>query len=130
MGIPDWTKWKYVPTVQVWEACALALNIDPDAVEYKQVNWNPLKLDDYKYSILQSGFPDREAINKFDNLLRFFIKARKENRHFTPTYSLLDDVRLQEFATWCASIAEWLEKIGQRIPTELAAIAEDASQPH
>ena len=94
--LPDWGFWRNMPTVETWQVCVLALNIDPDSVDYRPESWDG-QPETWR-------FPSDEIGDKFLKLLRL-SKA-----------NLRGAVRLSEFAAWCA-------QIGYDIPPELAALA-------
>ena len=33
----DWSFWKYMPDVHLWQAAFLACNVDPDAQSYRDI---------------------------------------------------------------------------------------------
>ena len=116
---PDWSFWKYVPEVETWQACALALNIDPDTLERpEQELFCPLS-----DGFLTKSFPSDEAADNFKKLLRL-LHANRETQHFTSSHNVHDPVRLCEFAAWCAPVVRGL--IGCDIPEELAGLAKVA----
>lgn len=99
--LPDWNFWRNMPTVETWQACVLALNIDPDSVDYRPESWDG-QPETWR-------FPSDEIGDSFLKLLRL-SKA-----------NLGCEVRLSEFAAWCANM-------GNDIPPELAALAKIAPQ--
>jgi hypothetical protein len=109
---PDWDYWPYLPTVKPWQACALALNIEPDSVDYRPKSWDgqPETWD---------GFPS-EVGDHFIKLLQLLVANQFEKKHFTKNFSM--GVRLSEFAAWCVHV-------GFAIPPELSALAASPERP-
>lgn len=112
--LPDWKFWLHMPQVQPWQACALALNIDPDSVMRTDDGMGALGSGTYTFR----GFPSDEIGDNFIKLLRLLEANLGNKQYFTPTYH--GTVCLPEFAAWCAHV-------GFAIPPELAALA--APQP-
>jgi len=113
---PNWDYWRHMPTVARWEACALALNIEPDSVDYRAGSL-------YGQPETWHGFPSDEIREHFFKLLRLLDANQFEKQHFTQ--NLAKSVSLSEFAAWCAPVVRDL--IGCDIPPELAALAKAAS---
>lgn len=114
---PKWDYWRHMPTVAPWKACALALNIEPDSVDYRPKSWDG-QPETWR------GFPSDEVGDHFIKLLRLLNVNQFEKQHFTENFAM--GVRLSEFAVWCAPVVRDL--IGSDIPKELAAMAKDAPQ--
>lgn len=96
---PDWFVWRNIPRVEPWEACALALNYEPDSVEH--------------------GFPSEEEADKHAMLVKMLNANHDQRQHFSQNFVM--GVRLNEFAAWCIHI-------GFDIPPELAELAKAGSQ--
>lgn len=109
---PTWDYWRHMPTVKPWQACALALNIEPDSVDYRPESW-----DDQPKR--WNGFPS-EVGDHFIKLLQLLNANQFEKQHFTKNFSM--GVRLSEFAAWCAHV-------GFAIPPELSALAALPERP-
>jgi len=109
--LPKWDYWRHMPTVEPWEACALALNIEPDSVDYRPESWDG-KSESWR-------FPSDEIGDHFIKLLQLLNANQFEKRHFTENFA--KGVRLSEFAAWCAPVVRDL--ICCDIPPELAALA-------
>lgn len=109
---PTWDYWRHMPTVKPWQACALALNIEPDSVDYRPESWDgqPETWD---------GFPS-EVRDHFIKLLQLLDANQFEKQHFTENFRM--GVRLSEFAAWCAHV-------GFAIPPELSALATLPERP-
>lgn len=114
--LPDWDFWRNMPEVEWHEACALALNIDPDSVIR---NDDGMGMLGYDGTDTFRGFSSDEAANRFTKLLRLLNGNLNNREHFTATYQ--NTVYLTEFAAWCV-------QLGWDIPQELAALAKDVSQ--
>lgn len=118
---PNWSFWKYMPEVETWQACALALNIDPDSLERPEQELFYPPSDGF----LTRSFPSDEAAANFEKLLRL-LHANRESQHFTHAYNVHDPVHLCEFAAWCAPVVRGMT--GHDIPSKLAELAKAAPQ--
>lgn len=96
---PDWFVWRNIPRVEPWEACALALNYEPDSVEH--------------------GFPSEEEADKHAMLVKMLNANHDQRQHFSQNFAM--GVRLNEFAAWCIHI-------GFDIRPELAELAKGVPQ--
>lgn len=119
-NLPDWNYWRHIPKVEPWEACALALNIDPNSLS--------LATDGMGASgsgiVTYRGFPNNEAADRFSKLLHLLNANQFERQHFTENFAM--GVRLTEFVAWCAPVVRDLT--GRDIPSELTALAKAAPQ--
>ena len=113
--LPRWSKWRLMPTVEQWEAVALWLNIEPDKIKTDGNAW------------MGRSHPFDEG-EEFDD--RLSVLQANSNRTNFPTPCKLNmgkwyksGVRLDEFAAWALSVAEW------DIPDELKAIAAKVAPP-
>ena len=61
---PNWAKWKYMPEVEAFQACALALNIDPDSMKP-----NPTFGHTLSPTFPPESFPSDEVAKQFRNLM-------------------------------------------------------------
>ena len=107
--LPRWSKWRLMPTVELWEAVALWLNIEPDKIKTDGNAW-------------MGDSPPFDEGEEFSD--RLSVLQANSNRTNFPTPCKLNmgewyrsGVRLDEFASWAISVAEW------PIPDELKAIA-------
>jgi hypothetical protein len=104
---PNWTKWKHIPDVMLWQAVALSLNVDPDLAN-RSYSW--------KAEGTVTG-ESKEFKDRLDVLLANFGRARL----LKPTSLSLSDpeeatLRVDAFAAWAMSI-------GWSIPSDLAALS-------
>jgi len=107
---PNWFKWKNKPAVELWQACALAFNVDPDAVITKR-HMHPWP-DTY-----HSPVSEEVAVE-----LNLLLQLLKENKFERPFSGFANGVRLRDFAEWCVRINK------PNLPQELTALAKDAPQ--
>lgn len=110
--LPDWNYWKHVDEVMIWQACALALNIDPESMKAHPQSWMAPGNDIFT----EESFTSDEQADSFVKLSRRLRENLSNRQHFTPTSNR--DVRVSEFAKWCAPIVRDLT--GEDIPKELA----------
>ena len=105
---PDWGFWQRLPSVTIWQAVMLSMNIDPGAIDR----------DRNKY------FEEHPTAFKRLKLLR----AHLPHRNFFSAGNLnigdwcLHSVRLAEFASWVTDVMQW-----DRLPPELVAMAQSAN---
>lgn len=109
---PRWTKWRLMPEVEAWQAVALSLDIEPEKLKYRLNAWMGGGENNF---IEGNEFNDRLAV----------LQANLSNKEYFPTtpkfnIGIFPDrqrVRLNEFAAWAMSVAEW------DIPDELKSLA-------
>ena len=118
--LPNWNFWKHSPDALPWQACALALNFDPDSIKRSPQAWMVGGGDVF----MMSSFPSNEVAQQHTNLMRLLEANRYNKQCFTNLHS--DKVKLSEFVLWCAPVVRDL--IGRDIPPDLAALAKAATQ--
>lgn len=111
---PHWAKWKHMPEVELWEACALALNIAPDSMRRSPNDWMVSGADIF----LPESFPSDDVAKEFKNLMEVAKANKQQTIHLK--------ISLPEFAAWCATVVRDLT--GRDIPPELAALTKVATQ--
>lgn len=102
--VPDWEFWRDMPEVELWQACALSLNLDPDPLTPSD---DGMGMGGESYFKARS-FPNDEAWEKFNKRLRL-LEANMQR----PT------VRLADFVTWASSLSTPWD-----MPPELVALAQ------
>lgn len=107
--LPRWGKWKYMPEVEPWQACALALNFDPDSMKRSPHNWMVPEEDIFE----PESFPSDEVAEEFGNL-RTIVEANN-------LQTVYRTINLPEFAAWCSPVV--CDLTGRDIPPELEALA-------
>lgn len=105
-----------MPDVELWQACALALNINPESLNLHPQNWMCPGIDIFQ------GYPSDEVKQQHENLLRILNANLSNKQYFTNSFGR--DVKLSEFAAWCGHVVRDLT--GCDIPNELAALGKDA----
>jgi hypothetical protein len=120
---PDWKEWKHTPMLQVWQACALSLDIDPHSMKSSPDSW----MADSKIYASES-FPSEDAKAQFESRQRMLLANLIPKRGGSFSYFEFDfedphmsKIPLSEFAAWCVE-CEF------DIPPELAALAKDKPQ--
>lgn len=113
----NWSKWRLIPEVTVWQAVTLSLDIDPDSIDSDSVWLTP-----QPWMSSPSGFVARRD---FRDRLDVACANVGRGRALPALRYGGDDpnasVRLKEFAAWCLSI-DW------SIPDELRALAGASTQ--
>jgi hypothetical protein len=121
MAKPNWREWKHIPEMEVWKACALSVDIDPNSMESERGNW--MTEASHGPFFTTDSFPSTEIKEEFALRLRV-LKANLGNReYFTPgILSMIGAayhyVQLDEFAYWAVNIMGW-----QTAPPEFIGIA-------
>ncbi len=99
---PDWDFWRHVRRAEVWQVCALSLNIDPDSLErgaYGQ--WR--------------GFASNEVAERFDKRIRLYSNVTNTLAH--------SEITLSDFAAWAVKEMKWSD-----LPPELVALAQQPAK--
>lgn len=116
--LPDWIFWAAMPEVELWQACALAHNIDPDAIAARPI-LDPPRI----YYRVPAG---EDVVRGLNQILKLLLANEFEWPFFgqisTWRYESIAEVRLRDFAKWCVHIS-W-----PNLPRELAALAQDSPQ--
>ena len=106
-GLPDWSLWRHIPQVKLWQAVLLSLNVDPDGLD-----------SDY------TDFDDAlEATPDAIKRLRLLIANLSDRTYFRPSTLNLGDSRLHgvylaDFSRWAVSKMLW-----PNLPSEFVSIA-------
>jgi len=124
MTKPNWSDWLLTPDVKVWEACVLSIGLEPESMEREDFGW----MDDNGTGpyFTSESFPNSEAEKKYKNRLKVLGRNLSDRKYFSAgviAYGKgagLCSVRLDEFASWAASKAKWLD-----LPPELAGLVLD-----
>lgn len=104
---PNWSKWRHMLDVKVWQAVALSLDIDPDKLQRNPHAW-------------MSGAPGFLEGREFADRLDVVCANIGSGRALTPVaypseHKASWPVQMREFVAWCMSI-DW------PIPDELRAL--------
>jgi hypothetical protein len=101
----DWQMWLNAGPLQSWKACALSMNVNPDAISPSM------------------AVPQGSSQSEFDKRRRMLEGNLFRGGEFTPgdnwqkwVPELLWLVRMPEFAAWC-------RRVGLSMPPDLAALA-------
>ncbi len=107
--MPRWNKWRLMPEVKIWEAVSLSLNIEPEKIRTDHNAW------------MGAAHPFDEG-DEFNDRLSVLLADYDLENSFTHCtlgmgHPYLNGIRLNEFASWVLTVAEWV------IPDELKSIA-------
>ncbi|MFP4891955.1 hypothetical protein [Paraburkholderia sp. EG304] len=111
---PKWAKWRLIPEVEVWQAIALSLDIEPDKVTLNRQAW------------MGARHPFAES-EEFVDRLDVTCANILNTSHFPSGGALVMGkryscgVRLAEFARFASEVAQW------DVPDELRALAGNSS---
>ena len=105
---PDWTLWRIIPRVRVWQACLLSLNIDPDFGDATSNDWDRVFYMN-RFGSLEMG---DTLDSNFATRLRQLSANLGDKEFFTQYNRGSEDIRmrpvaLSEFVTWAVSRAKW-----------------------
>ena len=92
ISTPDWGFWQDMPKVELWQACALSLNLNPDSISphYDGMGMMGSGLPSFRYE----NFPSAETWEEFEKRLRLAEANIHPQNAFCPNpISLSDFVR-------------------------------------
>lgn len=92
LSTPDWGFWQDMPKVELWQACALSLNLNPDSISphYDGMGMMGSGLPSFRYE----NFPSAETWEEFEKRLRLAEANIHPQNAFCPNpISLSDFVR-------------------------------------
>lgn len=93
LNTPNWNKWNLMPEVEIWQAAALSLNIDPDSIDMN---------DRWSYMQIKSAFEDmqRDYIDRLEIIAGHIghTLSRTNKRGMNIWQA---NVMLTEFVSWC-----------------------------
>lgn len=117
--VPNWSEWSHMPKVEVWQACALSLNINP----YWLIGRSSYQIEPGRGPCFsERSFPSAIAHNEFRLRQRLLIANLPDNEEwfdfYYPSAINISEVRLSEFATWAVSRMKWPD-----LPRDLVALA-------
>jgi hypothetical protein len=108
---PHWDDWRLMPDVEVWQAVALSLDIEPSQVRFNPQAW------------MGAEFPFDEG-DDFNRRLRITLANLRDRARFPGTRNLSaghrNSVNLVKFARFAVEFARW------PVPEELRALADMA----
>ncbi|WP_291981213.1 hypothetical protein [Candidatus Accumulibacter sp. ACC005] len=107
-SLPDWDLWRHMPSVALWQFCALSLDFDPDSLEVRPGGWMS---PGGRLSFEPCSFPSDELAAMFDKRYRIL-----DGQEYRTTGRDYDDVDLAVCAAWAIAV-------GWDIPAELRALA-------
>ena len=121
MDKPNWRKWRLMPDVKVWEACVLSVGLEPSKMHAEDFGW----MDDRGNGpyLASECFPNVEIKEEYQSRFEA-LSANLFNREYFSAGEINGNgrgfcsIRLDEFADWAISTAEWLD-----LPPELASMA-------
>ncbi len=120
---PDWEFWLHLPQIELWQAPALSLGIDPDSLEFTRDGWMAGGgMNDGPF-IEEDSFPSIEAHTQYKKRLRLLRAHSSDQAYFQPGDLNMSrwyrgTVRLEDFATWAVNTVKW-----PNLPPPLAALA-------
>ena len=126
---PRWNEWNNTPNVTQWQACALSLGIEPNAIRTNNSSLGGTALFAFK----ESSFPDTATKDEFELRQRvLWANLNDPNRDVKnfPSAKIhyanpsVSTVALAEFAAWAVSVVKW-----EGMPPELLALVRKPDTP-
>ena len=130
MKRPNWNEWKHTPSVTVWQACALSMDIDPHSMvpHRRLIGTNsgvgrPMEKDAVGPSLEPYDFSSPDEKEEFERRQRALRMHLSNRTFFSPGVlnQIQEDnslVRLSEFASWAVSVVGW-----EGLPAEIVEMA-------
>lgn len=89
LSTPDWSFWQDMPKVELWQACALSLNLNPDSISphYDGMGMMGSGLPSFRYE----NFPSAETWEEFEKRLRLAEANIHPQNAFCPNPISLSD---------------------------------------
>jgi hypothetical protein len=106
---PDWSFWPYMSPVQLWQACALSLDIDPDKMKAEPNSWKAGPGSDHAPLFTLTSFPSNAVADGFNKRLRLAMANFGGDGR--------QAISLSDFAEWALSIP-----LFQYVPAEFVAL--------
>jgi hypothetical protein len=105
---PDWSEWLSLPRVKVWQACALSLDIEPNAMNASAHGWMaPEGVPFFD----EENFPSPEVMKEFEKRARVLLANMANDSFSAPVLNMaspqLHQLRLDEFVRWAVTKAKW-----------------------
>jgi hypothetical protein len=118
---PNWDEWKHIPNVEIWQACLLSLNIDPNSMVHSAGAWQAGNAAPPIFA--SRSFPNEASEKAYESRLRELIANSNNPDYFSPEIICLNNpkksmVRPAEFLNWALKTVSW-----QNIPDQLSAMA-------
>ena len=105
---PDWTEWLSVPRVKVWQACALSLDIEPNAMNASAHGWMAPEGAPF---FDEDNFPSPEVMKEFEKRARVLLANMANDSFSAPVLNMaspkLHQLRLGEFVRWAVTKVAW-----------------------
>ena len=121
MKKPDWNEWSLMPRVELWQAVALSMDLEPHDL-HRDVHTPLLGFGSF---FKPNSFPSSAVEREFEKRLRI-LEANLEDSAKFPDAVINRELRrsiveLPEFSAWAASV-------GWEIPDELATKSPEADE--
>lgn len=118
----DWEFWAHMPALQVWQACALSVGIEPDNLKPIAHGWMDGVGGDPIFE--EKSFPSRDAKEGYSKRLRLLTAYLTDSDHFRiHTLDIYSKARCQiymaDFARWAVFQMKW-----ESLPPEIVVLAE------
>jgi hypothetical protein len=105
---PDWSEWLSLPRVKVWQACALSLDIEPNAMNASAHGWMAPEGAPF---FDEENFPSQEVMKEFEKRARVLLANMATDSFSAPVLNMaspkLHQLRLDEFVRWAVTKAKW-----------------------
>ena len=127
MTKPNWRTWVPMTYVKVWEACVLAVGLEPSSMEFEDDRWGEHKAGTGPH-IESESFPNSEIEKDYKDLIKILTANLLNLKNFyigeinNPRGKGYYTIRLDEFVSWATLEVKWLN-----LPPELAGLVKDKS---
>lgn len=122
MSVPDWELWQEMRFVEVWQACALSLSLDPNRMRWVGESETWKLPPGFQISFERGSFPSEAVEALCGKRLQLLVSHVHDQAHFNTVIGTGLDVHkklsLQDFANWAVNVVHWAD-----LPRELADIA-------
>jgi len=123
MEKPNWRTWRSTPKVEVWQACVLAVGLEPSSMKREDLGW----MADNREGpyITSKSFPNTEIEKDYKDLFHVLTANLFEHKPFNvlaiPRRGRgFCTIRLDVFVAWATLKVDWL-----KLPPELARLVLD-----
>jgi hypothetical protein len=119
MKAPDWSEWNYIPEVEVWQAVALSMNLEPNALRRN----TDTPLLGFGSFFKEGTFLNIPMESEFDKRIRLVLANLVEEKVFSKV--VINRIELRQSKLNLSEFVNWIlkDKIFKNIPKKLRIIA-------
>ena len=124
--LPDWNYWRHYPSVEIWQACALSLNLDPDKFDWSPDRWM-LGSGDYPPHVTADSFRDASEEEAFHKRVKLLVANILKRQHFSA--EIINIVKRYKSRVRLPELGAWALTVGWSFPDEFPMPAAAAIGP-